>query len=304
MEASAPTATAGRRRSVARRLGGWRPGWWELLLLPALVLLVVVFAIPVGTILARAFTDHTTTTGGALANLEWFFGTPAQITILLRTFLTAGIVTVACLVVGYPYAYLLTVVGSRWRLVLLGLVVVSAWQSILVRNYGWRVIMREQGVLNDVLGAVGLGEVTLLGTTAGVIVGMSQIMAPFMILPLYAGMRGIDRRLLLAARSLGAGPAVAFLRVYLPLSLRGVLAGSLLVSVFSLGFFITPALLGSTQNALLSQAMQFEIGRTLDWGHAGAQAVVLLGCTFLLLAVGAVGARLLGRRPTAGGSRS
>jgi putative spermidine/putrescine transport system permease protein len=282
---------------AAARAGiAWhRRNWWALLALPTVVLLVIVFAYPVGVILSRAFTNHTSSPGDAFANLSWFFGNDTQVRVLLRTFLTAGVVTAICLVVAYPYAYLATIVGPRWRILLLGIAVISCWQSILVRNYAWRVLLRDEGVINDLLHALGFGRAELLGTTKGVIIGMTQVMAPFMILPLYANMRTIDRRLLSAAHSLGASRSSAFLRIYLPLSLPGIAAGCLLVGVLSLGFYITPALLGSPSNSLLSQAMVLTIGRELDWGHAGAMALVLVACTGMILALGA----LLGRRPMA-----
>jgi putative spermidine/putrescine transport system permease protein len=260
---------------------------YALLVIPALVLLAIFFFYPVGKIVGRAFTDHTGSPGGAFANLSWFFGDPTQVKILLRTFQTALIVTVICLAVGYPYAYLLTIVRRRWQVLLLGLVIISAWQSILVRNYAWRILERENGLINDVLGWFSIGPVELLGTQTGVVIGMAHVMAPFMILPLYAGMRTIDRRLLLAARSLGASPATAFRKVYLPLSLPGVVAGALLVFVISLGFYITPALLGSPDNSLVSQAIVLQINRLLDWGHAGAMSLVLLVSTLVLLGAAA-----------------
>jgi putative spermidine/putrescine transport system permease protein len=268
-------------------------GWW-LLVLPAVVLVLLVFVVPVGTTLLRAFTDHTGSPGGWTANLEWFWSDPTQVRILVRTLVTSAAVTALCLLVCYPYAYLMTLASPRLRVVLVGVAVVSCWQSILVRNYAWRVILRDNGVLNDVLGWFGVGPTSWLGTTTGVMIGMTQVMAPFMILSLYAGMRGIDRRLLTAARSLGATRTKAFLDVYLPMSLPAVLAGCLLVSVLSLGFFITPALLGSPQNSLISQAIVLQLNRTLDWGHAGAQSIVLLTVTVgLLLAVGLLARRRL-----------
>ena len=142
----------------------------------------------------------------------------------------------------------------------------------------------------------------LLGTTKAVVIGMSQIMAPFMILPLYASLRNVDRRLVTAARSLGANPATAFFKVYLPLSLPGVVSGCLLVSVLSLGFFITPALLGSTSDSLLSQAIVLQIQKVLDWGHAGAMSLVLLVSTMLLLTIGGLVVRRRLTLVTGGGS--
>jgi putative spermidine/putrescine transport system permease protein len=277
--------SGGRRHAALRRLGRSlrRFDLAALLLVPTLALLAVFFVFPVGKIIGRAFTDHTSSPGGAFANLSWFFGDPTQVTILIRTFQTSFIVTAICLVVGYPYAYLLTIVGRRLQVLMLGIVIISCWQSILVRNYAWRILERENGVINDVLVFLGFNRVELLGTTRGVIIGMAHVMAPFMILPLYASMRTIDRRLLLAARSLGASPATAFRKVYFPLSLPGVMSGCLLVFVLSLGFYITPALLGSPDNSLVSQAIVLQINRLLDWGHAGAMSFVLLVTTLILL---------------------
>lgn len=290
MSAPSFASAAPRAGRVAGRLKGR-----GLLVLPALALLAIAFFYPVEQIVARAFTDHTSSQGGAFANLKWYFGDAAQMHILLRTFRTALVVTVVCLVVGYPYAYLMTIAGKRWQMLLFGIVVISAWQSILVRNYAWRILLRDDGLINDGLAALGLGRAHLLGTASGVTIGMSHVMAPFMILPLFASMRNVDRRLLLAARSLGASPPLAFVRVFVPLSLPGIVSGALLVFVLSLGFYITPALLGSPTDSLLSQSIVLQINRLLDWGHAGAMAFMLLVLTLLLL--GIVGLAM--RRPLA-----
>jgi putative spermidine/putrescine transport system permease protein len=280
-------ASGGRPSAAPRRVGKFfrRFDGPALLILPTLALLAVFFIFPVGKIVGRAFTDHTSSQGGAFANLSWFFGDATQITILIRTFETAFIVTAICLLVGYPYAYLLTIVGRRMRVLMLGIVIISCWQSILVRNYAWRILERDNGIINDVISFFGFHRIELLGTTQGVIIGMAHVMAPFMILPLYASMRTVDRRLLLAARSLGASPSVAFRKVYFPLSLPGVMSGCLLVFVLSLGFYITPALLGSADNSLVSQAIVLQINRLLDWGHAGAMSFVLLMTTLILLGI-------------------
>ena len=147
------------------------------------------------------------------------------------------------------------------------------------------------GPINDVLATLGFGRVELAGTTAGVVIAMAQIFAPLMILPLYANMQGIDRRLLGAAQSLGASPFSAFRRAYFPLSLPGILAGSLLVFVLTLGFFITPTLVGSPQNALVSQLVVTQVDQLLAFGRAGAMSVILLAITLLLVAVVALGSR-------------
>ena len=274
-----------------------------LLILPALVMLSVTFFYPVGKIIGRAFTDHTGTQGNALANLRWFFSEPTQITILIRTFETSLIVTVVCLLIAYPFTYLLTVVSRRWLVLLLGIVVMSCWQSILVRNYAWRILLRDDGVINSVLTFLGFPKANLLGTTPGVIIAMCHVMTPFMILPLYANLRNIDRRLLTASRSLGANPTTTFLKVYLPLSLPGVMSGALLVFILSLGFYITPAIIGSPDNSLISQAIVAQTQKLLDWGHAGAMGLVLLVSTLVLVAVVATATRRRLARVGTGGGR-
>ena len=256
-----------------------------LLILPALLLILAVFAYPVGVILLRAFTSHSGTEDGIWANFDWYLTNSVQRTILLRTFITSASVTAICLVVCYPFTYVLTTLKGAWFALALGIVLISSGQSILVRTFAWKILLRDNGPINMTLDAAGLGRVHLLGTTGGVIVAMCQVMAPFMILSLYSSMRGIDGRLIDASRSLGASAATSFIRVYAPLSLPGVAAGSLLVFVLSLGFYVTPAVVGSPQNSLLSQAIVNEIRTKLDWGHAGAMALTLLVLTLLLIAV-------------------
>lgn len=297
--AAAPRPTA-RPRRVPKAAKG-RVNTAALLVLPALVMLSVTFFYPVGKIIGRAFTNHTGTQGNWLANLHWFFSEPTQITILIRTFETSLIVTVICLLIAYPFTYLLTLVSRRWLVLLLGIVVMSCWQSILVRNYAWRILLRDDGVINGIVTFFGFPKVSLLGTTPGVIIAMCHVMTPFMILPLYANLRNIDRRLLTASRSLGANPTTTFFKVYLPLSLPGVMSGALLVFILSLGFYITPAIIGSPDNSLISQAIVAQTQKLLDWGHAGAMGLVLLASTLVLVAVVASLTRRRLERVGAGG---
>ena len=187
-----------------------------------------------------------TTPEPGLGNYTALVADDVTTTIVLRTLLMAAVVTVVCVVVAYPYAYLMTIVSGRWRGVLLAVVLVPFWTSLMARTFAWVVLLQDNGVVNQVLGAVGLGPVRLLGTTAGVTLAMAQVMLPFVVLPVYTAMRGIDRRLVDAALSLGARPVTAFARVYLPLSLPAVAAGATLVMVLSLGFYVTPVLLSLT----------------------------------------------------------
>jgi putative spermidine/putrescine transport system permease protein len=157
----------------------------------------------------------------------------------------------------------------------------------LVRTYAWQVILRDTGIINQFLQDVGIIDepFPLIRTTLGVTLGMAYIMLPFMVLLIYAGMRQIDPTLGRAAATLGASPRRAFVAVFLPLSLGGIAAGSLLVFVQSLGFFITPALLGSPQDQMFSQAIVVQASERLNWGYASTMSLILLALTFLVLLV-------------------
>jgi len=222
-----------------------------------------------------------------LQNYIWFFGTPVNLVVLQRTFVISAWVTLVCVVCAYPYAYLMTAVGPRVRLLLVLCVLIPFWVSGIVRTLAWVILLQDSGVINSALKAVGLSPVRLIRTQTGVVIGMAQVLLPFMILPLYSVMRGIDLRLMRAARSLGAPPARAFLTVYLPLSLPGVYAGAIIVFILALGFYITPALLGGPRSTMLSTLVQNQVLSLLQWGRGGAMGVVLLVATFLLLALAA-----------------
>jgi putative spermidine/putrescine transport system permease protein len=276
-------ATAGRDD------GDRRPA---LLILPALIALAVFFLYPLISMMISAFTDPTTGFG----NFAWFFGEPQNLKVLGRTFTTGLWVTAIALVVSYPYAYAMTIAGPRARAVLTLLVLVPFWTSLMVRTFAWVILLQDTGVINGALQAVGLGPFNLIRTQTGVVIGMVQLLMPFMVLPLYAVMNGIDRRLLTAAGSLGAHPIKAFVKVYLPLSLPGVSAGCLTVFISALGFYITPALLGSPTDALISQQIFTQVNGLLKWGRGGAMGVVLLGLTLAMIALLALTLRRTGRK--------
>lgn len=290
VSASPPlSATAAPPPGRARR--GLRNG---SLFLPAAVLLAAFFLAPLAVMVVRAFTDPET----GFQNFSWFFGDAVQVDVLIRTFRTALIVTVVCALLAYPYAYLMTVVGPLGLAVLTLLVLVPFWTSLMVRTFAWVILLQDSGVVNDVLGVFGLGPVQLIRTTTGVVIGMSQILLPFMVMPLYAVMRGIDRRLLQASSGLGAKPLTTFVKVWLPLSLPGLAAGALMVFISSLGFYVTPALLGSPDTSLVSQQIFTQVNGLLEWGRGGAMGVIVLVMTLVLLAVSAGALRLLGgQRP-------
>jgi putative spermidine/putrescine transport system permease protein len=257
---------------------------WALLVLPAVIFLVVFFLAPLVTMSIRSLTDPP---GAGLSNYAKFFEQAAYLRVLTNTFWIALIATVICLLIGYPYAYLMTIVPGRIAGLLLIAVLLPFWSSLLVRTFAWQVILRDTGVINSFLINVGAisTPLELIRTTLGVILGMAHVLLPFMVLPIYAVMRRIDPELSRAAANLGAAPWRAFVRVVVPLSMPGLLAGALLVFVLALGFYITPAMLGGLKDQMISQLIVQQVQQRLDWGFASAMAVLLMAITFAILLV-------------------
>ena len=233
-----------RPRDLWGRLGGW-----TLLAVPGILFLAAFFGLPLLRMAITSVSDPSP------ASYLVFTESPLYLRVLGTTFRTAFVVTAICLAMGYPYAYAMHHAGPRLAAVLVVALLLPFWSSLLVRTYAWTVLLQDTGVINSVLRELGLIDhpLALMRNTLGVTIGMSQILLPYMALPIYAAMRRIDPDLTPAAASLGAPPFTAFRRVFLPLSLPGVLAGSLLVFVLALGFYITPALLGSPHDAMLSE---------------------------------------------------
>jgi len=271
--------------------GGRSINRWALLAFPTIGLLVVFFLAPLILMAARSVTDPP---NAGLSNYEEFFLSAADVRVLGNTFYIATISTIVCLVIGYPYAYLMHIVPPRVAGLLLIAVLVPFWSSLLVRTFAWEVILRDTGIINRFLESLGVisEPLPLIRTTAGVIIGMSHILLPFMVLPIWAVMRRIDPEYSRAAANLGASPARAFVRVVLPLSLPGVLAGCLLVFVLALGFYITPALLGGLRDQMISQLIVQQVQQRLDWGFGTAMSVVLMLITFVVLFVASRAVRL------------
>lgn len=254
---------------------------WGLLLLPLAGFLLLVFVLPLGFMLARSFTDPVT----GLGNYREFFSSPVYADVLLNTFRIAGLVTGVTLLLGFPYAYLMTLAPPFWRTVMLIAVLLPFWTSLLVRTFAWVLMLGDTGVVNDALISLGIvaEPVQMIRNSTGVVVGMVQVMLPFGVLPLFATMRGIDRRLVQAAEGLGARPVVAFWRIYAPLTLPGVAASCLLVFISSIGFYVTPALLGGPKDVMIGELIVQQVSAVLRWGFASALAVALLVVTTGLL---------------------
>lgn len=273
----AHTAGASGRRLVRReRLFG------VLLLAPCVLLVVIFFAAPLVGVFVRSVTDPAI----GLSNYVEIFTSKAFRSILTLTFEIAAITTVGCLLLGFPLAwYVNTLPPKRGRLLLI-LSTAPLWVAILARLYAWTVILGRRGLINESLTAVGLIDepLDLLFNSRAVIVGMVHVMLPFMVLVLNSAMRNVDPALMSAAESLGAKPRQVFWRVFLPLIGPGVIAGSLLVLIMSLGFFILPAVLGGGGDITIPIYVQTQI-RLFKWGVASAMSMVLLLATLVLFAI-------------------
>jgi putative spermidine/putrescine transport system permease protein len=244
--------------------------------------LVLLFVAPIGYVLLLSFTDPQL----SLAHYRRIFAVPLYTRVMVNTFLTSLLVTGVCLVLGYPVAYVMARRNDWVATLLLTVVAMSFWTGFLVRTYAWLVILGSKGPVVAAYQALGLGPAPqLLFTSFSSTLGMSHILLPFMILALYAVMKKIDPAHLKAAASLGARPVAAFREVFLPLSLAGVVNGSLLVFVSCLGFFVTPVLLGTPRDMMVSQLINQQIEELLAWGFASAVAVILLIATGLVLAI-------------------
>ncbi len=209
------------------------------------------------------------------------------VNVLGRTLLISISVTLLTLVLGFPVAYLVANAPKRIAGLLMILVLLPFWTSLLVRSAAWIVLLQDRGLVNDMLQAVGLtsAPIRLIFNRTGVIVAMTHVLLPFMILPMIATMKAIPPTYMRAALSLGAHPAIAFLRVYLPQTLPGVAAGVLLVFIMALGYYVTPALVGGAEDQMLAYFIAFYTTSSANWGLAAALGVMLLTATAILYLV-------------------
>ena len=204
----------------------------------------------------------------------------------MRTLWISLAVTVFCLLLGYPISYLLATLPVRTSNLLMILVLLPFWTSLLVRTTSWIVLLQAHGVINDLLVWVGIiseeGRIRMIYNWIGTLIAMTQILLPFMVLPLYSVMKTIPKTFTHAAQSMGATPAWAFYRVYLPQSVPGIGAGCLLVFIISIGYYITPALVGGEDGQLISNFIAYHMKKSLNWGLAAALGTVLLAAVVVL----------------------
>ena len=283
--------------TVARGRGAHAPRprlSWGALVLPAFVYLVVFFAWPVVSIALTSVTQPNV----GVENFQTVLADPIFDHALYVTVTTAFWVTVVCLALGYPVAYLMTIAPAGVSRTFLMLLLVSLWLSQVARTFALQVILDDTGLINELLIGLGIinGPLPLIRDPLGVTIGMTQILLPTMILPLYVVMGRIDSDLGRAASGLGAGPVASFVRVFLPLSMPGILTGCLLVFVLSLGFYITPLILGGGGYIMISQLVVQQV-QHLNQPIGSAESVVLLVMTITVLAVAG---RLVGLGSLAG----
>ncbi|WP_019173663.1 ABC transporter permease [Pseudaminobacter salicylatoxidans] len=250
-----------------------------LLVLPLLAFLVIAYLAPVTLMLARTAGESF-----GFEPLRQVIASPVAVKVFLYTLETAVWVTLITLLLAYPLAFFIATARALTASILMAVVLVPFWTSILIRSYAWMVLLGRKGIINELLISVGLlsQPLKLLNTGFAVYIGMVHVLLPFMILPILASLKGIDGRLVAAAENLGAGPVSVFRHVILPLSMPGVLAGTVLVFVLALGFYITPALLGGPSDMTISMLIAQEVD-LYRWDVGAAMAALLLVMTLVAL---------------------
>ncbi|UOY92597.1 ABC transporter permease [Ectobacillus sp. JY-23] len=263
-----------------------KKGKW--LAAPAIIWLLLFFLVPLLFVMAFSFFQRGTygevVTSLTFENVTRVFQS-LYIKVLWETVKVAVITTILCLLIGYPFAYTVTIVDRKWQSTLLLLVTIPFWINFLVRSYAWIVILRSQGLVNTVLLQLGIinEPLSLLYNTPAVILGMVYSLLPFMVLPIYASIEQLDKRKLEAAYDLGATPLRAFWNVTLPLTMPGVATGSVLVFVSSIGMFVVSDVLGGSKVSLIGNVIQNQFLGARDWPFGSALSLVLVLSTILLI---------------------
>lgn len=258
--------------------------WLAALCSPGLLLTFALLIAPIGWLFWFSVIDADGAFTTEHYSRIWTEG--AYVQIFIVTFQVSILVTGICLLIGYPLAYCLSQLPSRWAGILLIGVLMPFWTSLLVRTYAWLVLLQRKGIINNILLDIGIIDqpLRLVHNLTGTVIGMVHIMLPFLVLPLYASMRSIDGTYVRAAANLGASPVKAFFQIYLPLSMPGLVAGLVLTFILCLGFYITPAVLGGGRVQMIAQRIEASVHLFPTWGPAAALGVVLLILTIAMLA--------------------
>ncbi len=258
---------------------------WILLGLaaPSILTIIAVIMIPVSWLFYLSLIGK----GGefSMVNYQKMIEYKSYARVFLTTFKVSLLTTLVCILIGYPLAYFLAQLPQRMAAIFMLTVLLPFWTSLLVRTYAWLVLLQKKGILNDFAIQIGLWEtpVKLVHNMTGTLIGMAHIMLPFLVLPLYGAMRRIDPDLMHAAANLGAKPVQAFWKVFFPMSLPGMVAGSLIVFVLCLGFYVTPAVLGGGRVVMVATQITAILENQFNWGAASALGVVLLIATLVIL---------------------
>ena len=253
----------------------------HLAILPLFALVFVFFLIPLGNVFIDSFALKD---GVGLGHYHHLLITPIYRQALSNTLIIATLVTVLSIILSYPLAYLIATVKVSTAKILFIVVLLPFWTSALVRTTAWIIILQRNGVLNELLTSTGILDepMAFVYNLNGVLVGMTHVLMPFVVLPLYASFRGIDRSLIQAAEGMGAGPYRIFARVIAPLTAPGAIAGGIIVFLMSIGYYITPALMGGAGQTMIAQMISFNVLEQLNWGLAAALSVILLCVTLII----------------------
>jgi ABC-type spermidine/putrescine transport system permease subunit I len=254
-------------------------GFWPAT--PALILLLAFFLFPVVRMLGFSVEAGT---------LDWYakaLGEGLYLQVFWNTFEIALLVTGFCLLLGYPLGFLIATTTPGWATLGFIFVLLPLWTSVLVRTYAWMVLLGRNGIFNRWLLDAGIisDPLPLLHNFTGVLIGMVHVLLPYMVLPIYGAVRRLDPAIVAAAQGLGAPNWRIFWRIYLPLTLNGIFAGSVLVFVLALGFFITPALLGGGRVMMIAVLIEQQVRETLNWPFAAALSFALLAFTMAVYAL-------------------
>jgi putative spermidine/putrescine transport system permease protein/spermidine/putrescine transport system permease protein len=252
---------------------------------PALLVILIVMVIPVGWLFYLSFIGSDG--NFSLEHYQRMLDSKSYARIFLTTFKVSLLTTAICILIGYPLAYFLSQLPARVANICMLSVLLPFWTSLLVRTYSWLVLLQRKGIVNQVGMDFGFWDepLKLVHNLSGTLVGMVHIMLPFLILPLYASMKSIPQDYIKASSNLGATPTQSFWQIFFPLSMPGLLAGSLSGFILSLGFFVTPAVLGGGKVIMVAMQITNNIELFFDWGAASALGVVLLVMTFVILFV-------------------
>ncbi len=253
-----------------------------ILILPGLLLLCVAFFLPILRMLALSVEGED---GRTLAHFQRFLGDAFYLGVLWRTVRLSLIITFVCAVVGFPMAYIMARSSARVRLWLIVMVILPLMTSVVVRTFGWMVVLSRNGIIPELARDMGLAgrSFTLMQTESAIVIGMVQVLLPFMVLTILSVLSRIDGRLEEAARTMGCTFIQTVRAVVLPLALPGITAGAILVFTLSASSFITPSLLGGSRIQVLAASIYRSVTQTLDWPFAAAQSVILFSGILLVL---------------------